>query len=48
MMDLEEGGRIYQDSEENFASGQLYAMACLGQVYSIRNVDCIGASNGSE
>lgn len=37
MMERDNSGRIYQDGEENFASGQLYAMACLTQVYSLLN-----------
>lgn len=28
MVNRDSTGRIYQDGEENFASGQLYAMAC--------------------
>ena len=36
MMKRDNSGRIYQDGEENFASGQLYAMACLTQVYSLQ------------
>lgn len=39
MMERDKSGRIYQDGEENFASGQLYAMACLSQVYSLRKGD---------
>ena len=35
MMKRENSGKIYQDGEENFASGQLYAMACLAQVFSL-------------
>lgn len=35
MVNRDSSGRIYQDGEENFASGQLYAMACLTQVYSL-------------
>lgn len=37
MMERDNSGRIYQDGEEYFASGQLYAMACLTQVYSLLN-----------
>ena len=44
MMGRDESGRIYQYGEENFASGQLYAMACLGQVYSLISGNMIGAS----
>ena len=36
MMDRDDSGRIYQDGEELFASGQLYAMACLSQAYSLQ------------
>lgn len=42
MMGRDNSGRIYQDGEENFASGQLYAMACLTQVYSLLKGDLIG------
>lgn len=35
MIKRDNSGRIYQEGEENFASGQLYAMACLSQVYSM-------------
>lgn len=41
MMGRDTSGRIYLDGEENFASGQLYAMACLTQVYSLLKGDIL-------
>jgi len=38
MMKRDTSGKIYQDGEENFASGQLYAMACLTQIYSLIHI----------
>lgn len=36
MINRNNSGKIYKDGEEKFVSGQLYAMACLSQVYSLR------------
>lgn len=41
MIDRDGSGRIYHDGEEFFASGQLYAMACLVQTYALLNGDFI-------
>lgn len=41
MMRRDNSGRIYQDGEEHFASGQLYAMACLTQAYSLLRGDIL-------
>lgn len=41
MMERDNTGKIYKEGEENFASGQLYAMACLAQVYSLLSGDYI-------
>ncbi len=39
MMKRDNSGKIYQDGEENFASGQLYAMACLTQILSLVHIN---------
>lgn len=36
MVNRDDSGKIYKDGEEKFVSGQLYAMACLSQVFSLR------------